>query len=382
MPDLRFEFYPYPRSNILQLLDDWNRIDFDPDYQRKGRVWRPEKQQYFIDSIINGMDLTKLYFHELSMGSRRRRRINYGVIDGKQRLEAIRDFAQDQFPLSDEFEYLHGDRGQAAGKTYSELLADFPELRARFDDTSLPITVMRADDEVLIEGLFVRLNEQESLNAAEKRNAFGGPIPLAIRELAKHKLFLECVPFADGRYRHRDLAAKLLWIVREDKFVSTKRRDLDEFVKAYRANPRLRPRPRTLLRRSRALADEMCRLFVPRDPLLTNVGWITLYIHLFRMAQESDVALDLTRTALLRFVEEVTEARRLIRRMADGEVMPGDVDVNADLAQFDSLRQSPNDATALRTRYAILQRYFAQEYGTKLLDDADQRDWLATRSAL
>ena len=374
MPDMRFEFYPYLRANVLQVLDDWDRIDFDPDYQRKSGAWNLEKQQYFIDSIINGMDLTKLYFHERSPDSQDAQTVNYGVIDGKQRLEAIGSFAKDQFPLSEEFEYLHGDRGSAAGLRYSELLAEFPELRARFDDTVLPIVVMRAEDEVFIEGLFVRLNEQASLNAAEKRNAFGGPIPLAIRELAKHRFFAECVPFEDGRYRHRELSAKLLWIIHEDRLVSTKRRDLDEFVKAYRADPKLLPSPRTLLRGAERLADEMHGFFERDDPLLRNVGWITLYIHLFRMAMASHDPLDIGRSAFEKFVEEVEEARRLIRRMADGELAAGDADLNPDLAQFDSLRQSPNDATALRTRYAILRRYFAWEYDTQLPEDVDQAE--------
>ena len=376
MPDMRFEFYPYLRSNVLQVLDDWHRIDFDPAYQRKGGVWDLEKRQYFIDSIINGMDLTKLYFHELTPTSREGTDpSSYGVIDGKQRLESIRDFVQDRFPLSDEFEYLQGDGGNAAGLRYSELLTEFPELRSRFDDTVLPIIVMRAEDEVLIEGLFVRLNEQENLNAAEKRNAFGGPIPLIIREIASHRFFTDCVPFEDGRYRHRELAAKILWILRENRFVSTKRRDLDEFVKAYRANPALDPHPTELFH----LADEMHRFFRYHDPLLTNVGWITLYVHMFRMAAMGGHPLRPRRAGFERFVAAVTETRGLIRRIANGELVADDVIVNPDLAQFDSLRQSPNDATALRTRYAILQRYFAEEYGAQLPEDADQRDWLAAR---
>ena len=207
MPDMRFSFYTYDRSGILEILDDWDLIDFEPDYQRKGGVWDLEKKQYFIDSIINRMDLTKLYFHELSPSNRSLHNRRYGVIDGKQRLEAIQGFVENEFPLSHEFEYFHADDQHAAGKTYTQLLTEFPVLRARFDDTVLPITVMRVDDEVFIEGLFVRLNEQANLNAPEKRNAFGGPIPLAIRELAKHDLFTDCIPFEDGRYRYRDLAA-------------------------------------------------------------------------------------------------------------------------------------------------------------------------------
>ena len=69
MSDRRFSFYTYSRSGILQVVDDWHLIDFDPDYQRQGGVWSLEKKQYFIDSIINEMDLTKLYFHELSSGN-------------------------------------------------------------------------------------------------------------------------------------------------------------------------------------------------------------------------------------------------------------------------------------------------------------------------
>ena len=116
----------------------------------------------------------------------------------------------------------------------------------------------------------------------------------------------------------------------------------------------------------------MYGFFERDDPLLRNVGWITLYIHLFRMAMASGDPLNLGRVAFERFVDEVEEARRVIRQMADGELAAGEVDVSPDLAQFDSLRQSPNDATALRTRYSILQRYFAQEYNTELPEDADQ----------
>ena len=371
MPDMRFSFYAYPRPNILQIVDDWECIDFDPEYQRKGQAWSLRTQQYFIDSILNGMDLTKLYFHALPPGKPRARPIIYGVIDGKQRLEAIRRFVRDEFPLSVEFAYLHGEEYNAAGRTYSELLTEFPELRARFDHTVLPVTVMRAEDEALIEEMFVRLNEQTNLNAAEKRNAFGGPIPLTIRNLVQHEFFTSCIPFQDDRYRHRDLAAKVLRIIREDRFVSTKRRDLDDFVKAYRTNPKIRPHPSVLRKDAQETLDEMSRFFKPNDKLLESVGWITLYVHLFRMARTPGLPTGLSRVHFEEFVKQVTATRRLIRRMADGELSTGDAEINPDLAQFDSLRQSLNDATALRTRYAILRRYLARAHNTQLPKDDD-----------
>lgn len=371
MADRRFSFHPYKRSRILEILDDWHLIDFDPQYQRKGGAWSLPKKQFFIDSIINGMDLTKLYFHQLPVDTLARQSIKYGVIDGKQRLEAVKGFVRDDFPLSDDFEYLHSDNHQAAGKTYSELLTEFPILRARFDRTVLPVTVMEAEDELLIENLFVRLNEQVNLTAAEKRNALGGPIPIRIRALASHLLFTRCVPFPDGRYRHRDLAAKFLWIVHERKFVTTKRKDLDDFVHVYRLRPNSQPSPDNLLQDAQEVSDAMCDFFIAKDPLLQSVGWITLYFHLFRLRLDNYPRARITRNHFRRFVSEVTRTRRLVRQMADGNLTARQSAINPDLAQFDSLRQSLNDATALRTRYAILRRYFASEVGITLPADSD-----------
>ena len=98
----------------------------------------------------------------------------------------------------------------------------------------------------------------------------------------------------------------------------------------------------------------------PMIPCSGAVGWNTLFIHLFRMARSRPLPSGLSRTNFEQFLEQVTETRRLIRRIADGETARSDPLPSPDMAQFDSLRQSQNDATALRTRYAILRRYFAQ----------------------
>lgn len=77
--------------------------------------------------------------------------------------------------LANDFEFLHDTTMNASGLSYDELLLKFPTMRSSFDMTNLPIMVMRAEDEVIIEGLFTRLNEAAALTAPEKRNAFGGP---------------------------------------------------------------------------------------------------------------------------------------------------------------------------------------------------------------
>ena len=37
----------------------------DPPYQRPSAVWSLAKQQLFIDSLINGYDVPKIYLHDL-----------------------------------------------------------------------------------------------------------------------------------------------------------------------------------------------------------------------------------------------------------------------------------------------------------------------------
>ena len=45
---------------------DSKKIDLDPPYQRETGVWSKEKQQLFIDSLINKFDVPKIYFHDIT----------------------------------------------------------------------------------------------------------------------------------------------------------------------------------------------------------------------------------------------------------------------------------------------------------------------------
>src|SRR6202000_2718752 len=87
------------RNRVLDLSSIRARIDLSPPYQRQSDVWQREKQQLFIDSILNGFDIPKLYFHDVQAKGFR-----YAVVDGKQRLGAIWSFLDDKLPLSDDFE--------------------------------------------------------------------------------------------------------------------------------------------------------------------------------------------------------------------------------------------------------------------------------------
>ena len=74
--------------NLLSLINELenDEINLTPDFQRATDVWDSTKKSRLIESILLGLPLPSFYFNEEEGGSTR------SVIDGVQRLCAIRDF--------------------------------------------------------------------------------------------------------------------------------------------------------------------------------------------------------------------------------------------------------------------------------------------------
>ena len=87
------------------------------------------------------------------------KKYDYAIIDGRQRLEAIWGFINDEFTLSEDFIYLADENVQAKNMSYSELASSYPKLKIRFDSYNLPIVLIETDEIELIEDMFSRLNE-------------------------------------------------------------------------------------------------------------------------------------------------------------------------------------------------------------------------------
>ena len=154
-------------------------VDLDPPYQRESDVWKPGARSTLIDSIINGLDVPKLYFEAATVRGVGPDGLayQYAVIDGKQRLEAIIAFLADELSLADDFLYFEDEAVRAAGMKLSALRDQYPLLARRFLEYELPIVRVTSDSGDLIEEMFQRLNASTALNAAERRNALTGPHP-------------------------------------------------------------------------------------------------------------------------------------------------------------------------------------------------------------
>ena len=370
-----FSLGALPQSSVLVVYSDRHEIELAPEYQRISDIWTREKRQLLIDSLINGFDVPKLYFHEFSPYKKQdATEYRYAIIDGKQRLQTIWDFIDNKLVLADDFKYLRDDNVDLRGLTYKGLGTDHPKIKAKFDATTLPIVTIRTEDIDMIEDMFCRLNEAMPLNAPEKRNAFGGPLPAIIRSIASNAFFRRNVPFPDKRYRHRDMAAKFLLLEYASGVVNTKKVDLDAFVKNVKiwrsqnkksASPVVVARLKTNTEKTMA---HMAKIFTLNDPLLRQVGMITLYFHLFRFIKNHEVG-KVTREMLIKFEKARDKNRQLVEGTSETNT-----EVNSSLIAFDQHSQTPNDAYAIRDRLEILLKYFKKhfkvEYKASILQSA------------
>jgi len=51
--------------NIGYFFSDSLRVNMSPRYQRDGGIWSLAKKQLFIDSLLNGYDIPKIYFNDV-----------------------------------------------------------------------------------------------------------------------------------------------------------------------------------------------------------------------------------------------------------------------------------------------------------------------------
>ena len=376
MPRFRIKRLPERDSTVRSLAAALERFDLEPSYQRQSEVWGEEKRQLFIDSLLNGFDVPKLYFHQLKQ--QRPPAHLFAIVDGKQRLEAVRQFVNDKFALSEDF--LDEDvvdrasASQASGKRFTELTQQHPALAGRLLDRTLHIEVIETDDLEIIEELFSRLNEAVPLNAPEKRNAFGGAMPPIIRRLVRlHRFFRECLPIENTRYRQYDLVTKFLFLTDKRSFAATKKRALDDFVRFYRYDKNDKNdregKKRTasqLGKQASAVLDAMAATFKDQDQLLTSIGLVTVYYMAFLLSESDPFLRSHLEPARLAEFDHLRRQNRLMLRkeqaaIASGQSPMAQSSIRRDLAIFDRLMQSPNDGQALEYRFKILKAFLEEK---------------------
>ena len=164
---------PFPVYSLVQLMEA-NKIWLNPEYQREA-VWTLSQQQLLIDSLLNGIDVPKLYFREINKGT-----YEFEVVDGQQRLRALQEFIikSDGFILSDDADSVEGI--EVKGKNFPQLPT---KLQMKLQAEPLDVVLLSTDytDED-VEDMFLRLQNGTPLNAAEKRRGVPGNMKDVVKE--------------------------------------------------------------------------------------------------------------------------------------------------------------------------------------------------------
>ena len=164
-----------PESSIQYLMGAWRFLNLDPPVLHEGADWAKDKQQLFIDSMLCGFDTPKMYFRTVERMmdvDGRRRYINYDVIDGRQRLLAIRGFQDGLYGIPANLRSLKGRHrdDDVHEVTLAELKGSDHDLYVRFESYHLDIVAVdgMGDDacneflaRLAIPGSFARVRHTE-----------------------------------------------------------------------------------------------------------------------------------------------------------------------------------------------------------------------------
>jgi hypothetical protein len=323
-----------------------SKIDLDPPYQRRGRLWSPADKAFLIDSILNGYDVPKLYMADFTWGDSplNKKKVQYAIIDGKQRLEAIFDFFDGNVVLNRDFVFLEDTSAQLGGLSYQDLKNTYPHVAEVFDQFNPSVMRVFAKSAAPITELFVRLNRSKPLTGAEIRNAMSGPAPALFREIAKHDLFKENISFAMKRAQDLNAAAKILYFEYSGALRETKKSSLDLFTKE---SSKHRKALELAGRKVVDALDNMSEIFLPKDTLLGSAGVFPVYYWLVRSRPADDF--PYLREFLVRFEEDRRNNRTLD---------PDDNSADQELLNYDRQNRSTDDVRSHEGRFNLLTRRF------------------------
>lgn len=185
-------------------------IDLQPDFQR-GEVWSQPKQRRLIDSILRDWHVPPI--HVVQHPDTKKQ----DVLDGQQRLAAIRDFVNGKITVDGKIAPIDQEILKLDGMRYAELPPNWKRQFDQFTIRFFRIVDFQPDEPA---ELFFRLNQPVSLTSAEQRNAFFGPVRSQVKDLVDDLEDLS-FGFSNSRMALDDVVARVCLSV-ENKSITEK----------------------------------------------------------------------------------------------------------------------------------------------------------------
>lgn len=177
-------------------------LDLQPDFQR-GEIWDGRRRQRLIDTILREWYVPAIHIVVDSDGEE-------VVLDGQQRLAAIRDFFADKVKVDGHIEPHDEFIAGLHGLKYSKLPSAVRRAVNRF---VLPVITLTEYKPQEPNELFFRLNQAFNLTPPEKRNALHGEARDQVKQLVEDLTQLGLlnsarVGFTNGRLAYDDIVAR------------------------------------------------------------------------------------------------------------------------------------------------------------------------------
>jgi hypothetical protein len=137
-------------QTVSWFWDLYNRklLELDPPYQRRS-VWNQDYKNYFIDTVLNGYPAPAIFiYQEITPEGVSK----VSVVDGKQRLSTLFEFANNEFAVYDEATIE-----RFRGKYFKELDT---EAKQNFWKYQFAIEYLPSSDEQVIGNIFDRINRK------------------------------------------------------------------------------------------------------------------------------------------------------------------------------------------------------------------------------
>jgi hypothetical protein len=213
-------------QDITWLLDlDRNKqLDLDPPYQRRS-VWTRKDKQFFLDTIFRDYPSPAIFLHKTISDAGD---VTYHVVDGKQRLQTILDFAHDRIRIGKE--------------KWSSLLQGDEKIKHAFWNYQISVEMVDNVEGSLINEVFDRLNRNaRKLTRQELRHAkFDGWFATQVEKESDKDAWKALGVVTTARVKRMadtQFISELMLVILENAVLGFDQDDLDQFYAKYDDDP-------------------------------------------------------------------------------------------------------------------------------------------------
>ena len=211
------------------------KYNFDPEYQRRGDVWSDDKQEFLIDSILKNYPMPPIFLHQVidsESGATK-----YNVIDGKQRLNAILRFINNEIELPSDYDVGAFGDSRLNSKRFQELDGDLQEFKMQFWRYILSVEYIETGNIDVINNVFDRLNRNgEPLEPQELRKAkyYNSELIKLVEDLSQLVDWNKLGKVKINRMQDAEFVSELVFfLLEQEPMDASKKENIDDYYKKW-----------------------------------------------------------------------------------------------------------------------------------------------------